>query len=157
MSEVARSPSISPLSFLFFCLLTLVAYGESTSTSYYLSFLRFVLASLPPKTRSRATFVWIFVSSFFFFPLPYLVFFSHDTHIIISPFGYVSRAYTYNLDTFAFLFISIVEPEQLIFNIVMQEFLGILCQSGSVLELSANRMHLLLLLFVPQIIRIPTE
>lgn len=94
----------------------------------------------------------------FLLSVTHLDFFSDDTHIIILPFGYVSRAYTYNLDTFAFLFISIVEPEQLIFNIVMQEFLGILCQSGSVLELSANRIHLLLLLlFVPRIIRIPTK
>jgi hypothetical protein len=30
-----------------------------------------------------------------------LDFFSDDTHIIISHFGYVSRAYTYNLDSFS--------------------------------------------------------
>jgi hypothetical protein len=44
----------------------------------------------------------------FLFLLPYLDFFSDDTHIIISPFGYVSRAYTYNLDTSYSLFLSIV-------------------------------------------------
>jgi hypothetical protein len=66
MSEAAHSPSIIPLSLLFFAC-SPSAHGESTSTFYYLSFLRFVLASLPPKTRNRATFVLILVFLILFF------------------------------------------------------------------------------------------